>query len=109
MDGFGIIGVFINTFADIGFHHIVKHLKNIAYHDSWIGNQFVEKLLEWNRSALFLGAHAVVEIQHCFFNAILSAHFLLCGLFLFSQSTYGFFHLAHEVSPVLACCSLVNF
>ncbi len=108
IDGFGVIGVFINAFPDIGFHHIVKHLKNTARHNFRMGNQFVEKLLKGNRAALFLCAHVLVEIEHGFLNAVLGAGLFFGGLFLLFQSADGFFYFAHEASPVLACCRFVN-
>ena len=41
VDGFGVIRIFVETLAHIGFHHVVKYLEYIAYNQAWIGHKVI--------------------------------------------------------------------
>ena len=46
MNRLGIIWVFINAFINIGPNHVMKHLKNIAYHSVGFSGEHFEKFLK---------------------------------------------------------------
>ena len=77
MDGFGVIGIFINSLADIGLDHVVKHLKHISNHGAGAIDEFFQKLVEGNRGTLFLLPHGRVQFMQRGVNGIFWNRLLL--------------------------------
>ncbi len=68
INGLRVIRVLFNPFRDIRLDHIMKDLKNIAYHGGGLLSEQFQKVLKGNECVLVLLTYAMLKVLHCVFD-----------------------------------------